>query len=535
MNCPVCRKLIALSDLLKCGACKKQFHYQCLNITCAKYLKLYSTKNQWKCDSCTNVTVSRGKNLTKNTQAGGASCCVDKACSSSGKISEKPEISKTDRIIKYGQSPLLSSNSMENLSTNDLDKSSTLLDTTARSLPNTTQMNDSLVHNLKDQISTLSIDLNSAHEEIITLNEQNTKLKLEVQELKKKITLVTKISSSITTSTPVSHHPALNLSSTQKKPKKQIVFGKSASTQKSSPKANSPMKNGKDIEPTPDQNINIVTVEENTNSEPVPSSSHKAESKDNEEAMTVMKRIKRLPPPKMPLIYILGDEGATGIAQKLSNLRYKNNFNKNFRVSAFVKPQALYSEILGDFKELITRVTKDDIIIIILGSNKNASSIKLDVENFLEKNDTKNVVFLCEIERSNYLNPNKRNNTLKSVINKFHLKHVTEMHTQLDLAIKLNIEIDYLRYMEEFITNFGKHVRARTVPQTSDILKVGTIPYYFHQQKLKREKKHLELNSKIPKMGTIPYYFSKKTTTTSSTGGFSKTEREVFFRDHRKT
>lgn len=553
MNCSVCRKQIALSDLLKCVACKKHFHYQCLNITCAKYSALYPTKKLWRCDSCSNVTTSRGKNSIKNTQARGAPGCEDKASSSIGKTSERKESTVTGRITEDKKSIYLLSNSMEDLSSHDLDMSSTLLDTTARSLPNVTQVNDSLVQGLNEQISALSIDLNSAHEEIITLNEENTKLKLEVQELKKKIIFVTKLSSSIT-STPVSTI-SLNSSSTQRKSKKKIVFGKLESTQKSCLNINSPKTIEIDTAQMPDQNINIVTVEEiNSNNKLLLESNEqdksylnvnslKAIEKDivemsdlninkplhlsNDPAKSSVEKNKIKSTPKMgiPMIHIIGDESANGIARQLRNIRY-NNFNDNYRISAFFKPQALYSEILKDLKELITRLAKNDIIILTLGSNEKASNLKSDVENLLQKYDIENVVFLCVIQANKYSNTTKLHKSqkaFKSVIYKFHIKNVTEMHSLLNLVHKLNIEIDYLHYKEEFITNFGKHVRGKTAPQTCDILKVGTIPYYFHKQKLKIEQKLLENNSKIPKIGTIPYYFKQTTTTT-------ETQREVFFR-----
>lgn len=300
--------------MLKCAACKKQFHYQCQNITTAKYSALYPTKKQWKCDSCSNITMCRGKISKKNALAGNARNVSneEKASPGNSQTTRKIDKSLTGQINKDKRSILPKSNSMEDLSTLDFDRSSSFLDTTARSLPTTTQMNDSLVQSLRDQISTLSADLNSAHEEIITLNEENIELKLKIHELNKKITLLTKISSSITTSTPVSKI-APNSRSTQNKSKEKIVFENTESTPKPSHKSNTQMANRNDDILVP--NLSTNTVEENKAITPILPANNKVKNLVEKERP----KPKHLPTPKIdkPLIHILGDEGASGIARNL--------------------------------------------------------------------------------------------------------------------------------------------------------------------------------------------------------------------------
>ncbi|CAG9087333.1 unnamed protein product [Plutella xylostella] len=57
MNCEACRTSVSIKELLKCYACRKAFHYRCLNITDAEYTsRIDELKNGWRCPPCSNIT-----------------------------------------------------------------------------------------------------------------------------------------------------------------------------------------------------------------------------------------------------------------------------------------------------------------------------------------------------------------------------------------------------------------------------------------------------------------------------------------------
>lgn len=57
MRCIACNKEISRGHLLSCISCKQNVHYQCLNITSARFKEHgKELKQSWQCMSCTNVT-----------------------------------------------------------------------------------------------------------------------------------------------------------------------------------------------------------------------------------------------------------------------------------------------------------------------------------------------------------------------------------------------------------------------------------------------------------------------------------------------
>lgn len=54
MKCEACSLAIASADTLKCYLCTKGYHYQCVNMTSAKYREL--DKKKWQCPGCDNIT-----------------------------------------------------------------------------------------------------------------------------------------------------------------------------------------------------------------------------------------------------------------------------------------------------------------------------------------------------------------------------------------------------------------------------------------------------------------------------------------------
>lgn len=73
---------------------------------------------------------------------------------------------------------------------------SVMLDSTTRSLPNTTCLDSSIVNQLKNQIEVLQLELDSAHahQEISNLNDDNRMLKQQIKEMSTKIDVLIKIS-----------------------------------------------------------------------------------------------------------------------------------------------------------------------------------------------------------------------------------------------------------------------------------------------------------------------------------------------------
>lgn len=56
MQCLACCKHVQSTELLSCSACKGHYHYQCLNITAARFReKALELKRTWLCQDCQNV------------------------------------------------------------------------------------------------------------------------------------------------------------------------------------------------------------------------------------------------------------------------------------------------------------------------------------------------------------------------------------------------------------------------------------------------------------------------------------------------
>lgn len=479
MNCQVCRRLIALSDLLHCATCKKNFHYQCLNMTTAKFSAIYPTKKTWKCELCTNVTTSRGKLIKQKTQ---------------GKNTVSAGMKNTDNITnitpKTQHLPITlpKSNSLEELCLGDLDRSSSFLDSTSRSLPHATPINNSLVQDLSEEITSLKMDLQSAHKEIINLNEENTQLKQEIQDLNKKVTLLMKISSSVTTSTPKKISTCS--SSIQKSTKKKIAFEKAKSCENNA----AVLVNTSSLnEVNEEASLNLLTKRQHS-------------TKVNNTSSQVKAAPVPVKPANKQSIHILGDQSARGVALKLHNLR-QNQGSNNFSVSAFVKSDDYCCNIIRDLRELIARISEKDIIVLILGTNEKSTTFISELEMVLHKNQKGNI-FLCEIKDNPYINMNIVNKDLKFIMSRIRGGHFVELGNGLDISNKINIEIDYLDYKEKYIENFGKIIKTANSEKTKTGVK-GTIPYFFKLQEMKNKQKARERISMIPAKGTIPYYFKK--------------------------
>lgn len=168
-------------------------------------------------------------------------------------------------------------------------------------------------------------------------------------------------------------------------------------------------------------------------------------------------------------IFILGDQQIRGLAMKLIETRL-GKWNDVYNISSIVKPLAPSLDILTDIDSLLNVITKDDIIILAVGSN--------DKDPFLLYNNLCNAiyklkrfnVFVTSVIQNRYLNVEKLNFGISRMIANY--QNATFINIKLrnlglksylkELTFKINIEVDYLKYKHDFIDNLFKSDMHRT-------------------------------------------------------------------------
>lgn len=325
---------------------------------------------------------------------------------------------ETDNITI--RKPLQRHNSQINLSI----LNSTLLDTSNMSLPETSL--DETFICLNDKIKDLTMQLQSAHLEIENVCYENMQLKAEVEKSNKIIQLYKKLGFDST------NYCIQNVG--RKKNRKCL------STNNTPLKINRKVdehlnKYANQFEPVHYEKSNQeeklildTVVTENTNkSQNVENSSYKAEENNEIQkiAGTLQKQIQNihevtknktkygnLEPRKR--IVILADQVGRGTQGYLQNLA-----GHMYEVTAFIKQGAKLSEVLRSESPLLKTLNKNDVIIVIGGTNEtDPYEFQLAINRFFYNNTHTNIL-IGEIPYNRGLNEAKLNYDLRFMCGKF--------------------------------------------------------------------------------------------------------------------
>lgn len=437
---------------------------------------------------------------------------------------------------------------MDDFSELNMDASSTLLDATIKSLPATSCLDTSLLNELRDQLIAVQRELESAHEEIGNLNNENLQLRQQITEMDKKIDVLIKLTTqpSSHSSTPKNKFLTPLSSNRSIRSKRNILAnvsnhheleqqghgnvapkGRELDEEKTTGKHNVIIQ-GTDkldderraVEPPgpvggptqeqeqffftrcetnedkPTNNEDVITHrgtdkitnEEDTIESPGPLSDptqkqnkEKRKTGSNIEDDSAAKTLKK--------IHILGDHTGLGLAQKLIDSR-KLNWNNNYAISGFCKPEATSVDILSSCDNIIEHSNKDDIVILTLGSNdKEPYKYVFELCNALYKLQNLRV-FVVKVPNNVTLNSGMQNHYTKLLCK--HFKNVkfieVDASNHRSLCFKLNIEIDSIDYERQFLNRLKLNT---CLPKTSNNLyKKGTIPYLFQKQQNKNTKRN---------------------------------------------
>lgn len=273
------------------------------------------------------------------------------------------------------------SNSLHDISSYN----SSLLDTTMLSIPNSSLLNDSqCISELNEKINTLGKNLSNAHQEIENLNTENIRLKLD---LGKALSRIEALENLITTKdkfesrTLESQH---NITTAENDPKQKTY---QALEQGSEHRSYDKTK--------------LVLPEDSRktaeNSKPLSSKSDKP---------SVTKNKKK--------IFVIADQQGRNIRKILQDL-----VGSNYSVACFWKPGARMQEVLGTYKTFVSKLTFNDFVIILGGTNdSHPGEFQFYVRELCKYTTNTNVIF-CEIPHNNILREEKLNYDLRFTCNDF--------------------------------------------------------------------------------------------------------------------
>lgn len=190
-------------------------------------------------------------------------------------------------------------------------------------------------------------------------------------------------------------------------------------------------------------------------------------------------------------IFILGDQQIRGLAIKLIETRL-GKWNDVYHISSIVKPSAPSLDILTNIEPLLDVITKDDIIILAVGSNdKDPFLLYSNLCNAIYKLNGFNV-FVTSVFQNRYLNVEKLNFDISRMIKNY--QNATFIHIELrdlgpkmylkQLTFKLNIEVDYLKYKHDFIDNLLRTGTYRTIDKSNGLVKKISVDNAFFGQSL---------------------------------------------------
>lgn len=377
--------------------------------------------------------------------------------------------------------------------------SSSYLDSTMKSLHNTSSMEDCSVTELKTELQQMTTKLAWANESIKNLKLENSKLQTELKKCQEDLNAVKqKVNEQTIFNSPLLKRKKLN-TYVCKEPIR-INVDKSES--------------------------NLTKVEEGTtlSHQKKNNMEEKQQRTQTQYELTTSRTVEK----KKKKILILGDEQAKGLNKLLCK------YWDDYIVSSVIKPGAECHSILNT--KLQNDLDKDDILILLIGANdKMPTKLFCELSVFLKKYQSLNV-FILETLYNPCLNEQMLNSQIRLLCNqhdncnfiplaKPKIKYNNKKSDLTDLCYSIKQKIDTLNYKGKLTAKIEelKSKRLLNNKKTSYENKKGTIPYYFKNiQSTKPIIQSIQNNNLLnnttndndgtklsPKKGTIPYYFKK--------------------------
>lgn len=428
-----------------------------------------------------------------------------------------------------------------------------------RSLPNTSDVDLSLVVEYKSQIEQLQIELESAHREIEKLNLENNALQKNLTNYEKTIKLYKKIGVTETVVQNITTPAAKRIKSmfkTYETPELSSPISLTASNDDLS------LINKLDLENNTRKSLRNMSNKKrrktrvyNDDSELLLKCSNNCMLKDtvptqlsNNEIKTkeILKKEEELDlENEKSKIIILGEQQLAGMTSVMINM-WKGQWNDKYNITGFIRPNAKSGDILS-YCDNLRHFNDNDRVILSVGSNdSNPFEIDKELYTALEKlHSTK--VFLVPVVSNATLNENIVNNHISSIVKLYPNCTLLKKPATTNKLSKLNLvnfvskqvihEITKLDYNNKYINNIYKCHKLNITRQfkkvESKTHKKGTIPYYFKSANLENmTNKNVSQNNicKYSK-GTIPFYFKPIYNNNNACATSTQNDKEkTFFR-----
>lgn len=393
-------------------------------------------------------------------------------------------------------------NSLDHLFTNN----STLLDTTMKSLPSTSMNDSATIINLNETVRRLTMELQSAHQEIENLNIENFRLKVDIGEFQKIIDTYKKIiSSDLKDMTPTTSRKRnlirTTCTSTHSTPLKTQDFD----PVNHGLKTTQPPLLKRDIVTNTSQHLATSIDQNKSSNAPINYSPKLTQDTRHEDLIISSSNSEKVQEQSLdissPRILVFGDQQIRGFAQEIATQRNNNKWNNIYSISGISKPFATSTQVMCNFDKLSEGLKTDDIIVLGIGSNdKNPYLFLTELCSSLHKVKN-NKVFILNVLNNRYLNTNLLNIHIKLIVKNYpNCQFIDTSDVMVSannynfvskrfMCFKINIEIDNINYqklltsqLKSRCANKDMQHKYNNIVTKTKVYKKGTIPYYFKEQ-----------------------------------------------------
>lgn len=308
-------------------------------------------------------------------------------------------------------------NSLNDISSNE----SSLFETTAVSLPNTS-FNDSLtMAEIQEKNYKLRMDLSSANLEIENLNSENRHLQSELEKCQKIIEMYKRVgfysNDNLNSGKQVSNtkyltplrkrkHKRVRTSSLSTPNQRKTLTDTPFIDQKQSPVKHETRKSQIDIDLTDETNKPNSSI--NNTCPPITAALDFVIAGSGSNIVNEREDLKKRH------VIIIADQQGRYLQSHLQKL-----LGSNYSVSCFWKPGAKIKNVLDTETNLIKKLNRNDFVIVLGGTNDvNPYEFRLRINIWLETVSNTNVL-ISEVPFNHVLNEKKRNNELKFICGKY--------------------------------------------------------------------------------------------------------------------
>lgn len=343
---------------------------------------------------------------------------------------------------------------------------STMLDSTMLSTHSDTQNYDqSYSVDLRREINEIKGKLNSADSEIENLNCENTKLKQVIQEQRRHIELLKKITCGTpqrkNNSTPISRRIlSMTVNTPRHSPlrlaKSSCIISPSACTsQQDKPECNTDIQSESRCCYVENQMCKKSHRPISVEGPPIPTQSNKHK------------------------VIILGDGQGRGLRNILQNL-----LGSEYIVFSYLKPGAVLSEILECSKNEISTLTRSDYVIILGGCcDKNPYDIDINLHRWLSSTANTNVI-ISEVPNNRFLKESKINYLLRFICKKYKNVLFMDMNYARFPPSRRNYVLNLARSLLKEILCIHYHFKASQYEQLCQIKSIKTFESKYVQVNL---------------------------------------------------